>query len=174
MSTALYGVYIVCKGDHRLLIFIVVLNCYFCGFIVSFGTHIDNVVKHVCVFQRIEMLDKAFYSAFIEKNFFSRLFFSFVGNGYRYSGIEKCLLAHTVENNIVIEYGCFFENIAVGHKTNVKTVIFSVTSAYASERTGYIALFKAFGIYFSFVTVFDLCPIRKSVYDRRADSVQTA
>ena len=44
-------VYVICKGDHRFLVFIVILNGNLRGFVVRVRAHIDNVVKNVCVLQ---------------------------------------------------------------------------------------------------------------------------
>ena len=120
------------------------------------------------------MSDKALYSAFIAENLRSRLVSSFVRYGYRYARIEKCLLAHTVEDNAVIKRRRFPENLLVRHKTDVKPVVFPVTFADTRKGTGNSAAFKAFRIYFSFVTVFNLRPFRKRVYNRRSDSVQSS
>ena len=83
VRTALDCVYVVCKGDHCLLIFIVILNCNLCRLVVRVCAHINNVVEDVCVFKRIEVRDKALYTALIEENLRSRLFLSVVRYGNR-------------------------------------------------------------------------------------------
>ena len=75
------------------------------------------------------------------------------------------------EATLVIVNGLFKDG-RVGHKSNVKAVIFRLSLV--AEGTGYRAALKALGVAAAIVAVVDLDPFGQRVDDRRADAVQSS
>ena len=173
MRTALGRYDVIGKRHDGFVIAVVILNGDLCRFIIGLIRHINDVVKHFAMLDGVEMLNKALDTALVAKLVGNEILGSGVCDGNFNACVEESLLTHTIEDGNVIKYGGFRKDFGVGHKTDVKTVLFAAR-ADVCKRARHLTSFKAFGIHFACMTVFHLCPKRKCVDDRGTDAMKTA
>ena len=98
MSTAVGSMDIICKGQNKIIIGIVILQSNLCESIALHAVYIDDLIGQrlntPCL---VDMLYKLSDTALIVKNFTYRvIFITLVLKDYLYTRIQECLLSESL------------------------------------------------------------------------------
>ena len=172
MRTAVNRRHVVGEGDDRCAVAVVVLHRDLGNRVVLLPLHIDDVGRERGA-SRVEIFNIADDAALIAEVVLGDRVGTQIAQHDAHARVEKRLLAHTVEQNLIFELGRIGENRRVGLETDVNAV--SARRVFLLEKGARdLAALKALGAVLRTVVVVDFKPLGQRIDDRCADAVQTA
>ena len=176
VRTTFNGVDVICKGEQRLVVAVVILHCNLCNPVFLFGLHIDDLgMDQLTLFLVVNIFNKGFDTTLINQIVLA--IGAVLKNGTLvaqtnvYTTVEECLLAQSLEQRVVIEYD-LLKHFGVGQKANVKTVAVGFSLLFEGARD--VTALEPLGIALALVAVIDFNPRGKRVYNRCTNAVQTS
>ena len=184
MGTAVDGGHIVGEGNDVLVVGIVILHRHLGGDIPLLRFHIDHVgVDSVASLGGVHMLHEGTDTALVAQIVhtghhiavfvFHELTGTLIPHGDADTGVEECLLTHTLQQIIVIKFDGFTENLTVRLEADVQTVLAHRVTL-ASKRTGDLSPLHTESVGLALVAVTHLHPFGEGVYNGGTYAVQTA
>jgi len=167
MGTAIDGGHIVCKGNDKVIIAVVILKSHLSCDIALLSFHIYNVGMKLFALVLADIFNKGFDTALVHKIVVKRIALTIrmtgtkVCKSYTDTCVKEGLLTESLLESSVIEvYVLKYGSIRL--KAHVKTLLVA-RIAYAFELTNSLTLLKAHLIALSVVAVVYLHPLGKSV-----------